>query len=53
MLPKHMLPKQVLAEHDMKKVAWRGLGDTVVREFDSVFSAHKHTPKVKEREREK
>ena len=57
MLPEHLLPKQVLAERDMKKGAWRGLGDKVVREFDSVFSAHKqqgkhmkpgahHAPKV-------
>jgi len=30
---------QLLAERGLKKRAWRGIGDQVVREFDSVFSA--------------
>jgi len=40
-LPSHLLPRQVLAEHDLKKGAWgHGISDQVVREFDSVFSPH-------------
>lgn len=35
--PIHLLPKEVLASRDMKKMAWRGIADKVVKEFDSVF----------------
>lgn len=38
-LPSHLLPRQVLAQHDVQDGAWgRGISDQVVREFDSVFS---------------
>jgi hypothetical protein len=50
--PIHLLPKEVLASRDMKKMAWRGIADKVVKEFDSVFGgsgsskkAHK-VPKI-------
>ena len=40
MSPAQLLPNQLLAQRNMKKAAWRGISDQVVREFDSVFTKH-------------